>query len=80
VPEGVDEGQEFEVRVSLDAATQPSSDAEEPARAAAAELAQSTDEFGDLASIMAAVDVSSDDDSSSSASSGDVDLEALLGM
>jgi hypothetical protein len=78
VPEGVDEGDEFEVRVSLDAATQPSPDSEEPAAEAAAELAQPTDEFGDLASIMASVEVSSDDDSSSS--SGDIDLDALLDL
>ena len=79
VPEGVDEGEEFEVRVSLDAATQQSLDSKELAPEPAAELAQPADEFGDLASIMAAVEVSSDDDSSS-ASSGDVDLDALLGV
>ena len=76
ITEGVEEGDEFDVQVPLDD-TAPDSDSEGPADATAPEPAQSIDEFDTLASIMAEVEVSSDD---SSSSSGDVDLDALLDM
>ena len=79
VPDGVDEGDEFEVHVLLDDIAQPSPDSEREAILAASVQAQPTNSLADsLASIMASVEDSSDDESS--ASSGDIDLEALLDM
>ena len=80
VPTGVAEGDEFEVHVPLDGVAQTSPDPEREAVATAAEQAQPTSSLADsLASIMASVEDSSDDESAS-ASSGDIDLEALLDM
>lgn len=72
MPEGVDEGDEFQVEVPIDV-TDPLPGHEEPSSVTVPEPTQ-PDAFGDLASIMAEVEASDD----SSSSSEDLDLDAML--